>query len=135
MSSRNTKHRNNKTRKEIRAELIGEAQKAVQGQLDRLNDDNARLKEQLAYYKRKYAEKHDECEIWRDRALAAEEVNQQVNDHNRRLMEFMDMSPEQRKSLIEKLQADAEISKKMKGAVDVYVTFERMLLGNGIGLI
>lgn len=132
MASRNHRHRNNKTRKEIRAELVGEAQKTVQYQLSGLQQEVERLKNQLKAATQKCDNLWNENQIWRDRALAAEGTINTLNEHKERLMEYMDMSPEQRKAFIEKMQADAESAKQFATIADMYGT---LLHGSGIGML
>ena len=97
------------TKKQIKAELINEVSASYRSRIKALEDKVKYLSEEL---QRKKTELYE----FKQRALTAEDELEQYADWNRRLQEFMDMSPEEREKAFKTL----EVENKLAECVDSY---------------
>ena len=90
------------------------------------NDEIENLKKVKSQYWQKYLDADKKCcELQKENGELKDKVAQ-LEDWNRRLMEFMDMSEEERKAAIEEMKESARIN----GLLDTFCGGYAKMLGN-----
>ena len=90
------------------------------------NDEIENLKKVKSQYWQKYLDADKKCcELQKENGELKDKVAQ-LEDWNRRLMEFMDMSEEERKAAIEEMKESARIN----GLLDTFCDGYAKMLGN-----
>ena len=97
------------TKKQIKAELINEVSASYRSRIKA-------LEERVKYLSEEIQRKTTELYEFKKRALTAEDELEQYADWNRRLQEFMDMSPGEREKAFQTL----EVKTKLAECVDSY---------------
>lgn len=85
------------------------------------NDEIENLKKLKSQYWEKYAEADRErCRLGKENIELKEKIKQ-LEDWNRRLMEFMDMSEEDRRAAIQEMKENAELNEFLNSCCGRYV--------------
>ena len=101
------------SKKQIKAQLINEVSAQYRYKM-------ARLENQIKYMENRLAQQHQETLEYRQRALKAEEELEKYEDWNRRLQEFMDMTPEEREKHFAELQTRNKLNEKMTSFMNMF---------------
>lgn len=101
------------SKKQIKAQLINEVSAQYRYKM-------ARLENRIKYMENRLAQQRQETLEYRQRALKAEEELEKYQDWNRRLQEFMDMTPEEREKHFAELQTRNKLNEKMTSFVNMF---------------
>jgi hypothetical protein len=101
------------SKKQIKAQLINEISAQYRYKITRLEN-------QIKYMENRLAQQHQETLEYRQRALKAEEELEKYQDWNRRLQEFMDMTPEEREKHFAELQTRNKLNEKMTSFMNMF---------------
>lgn len=104
------------SKKQIKAQLINEVSAQYHYKI-------ARLENQIKYMENRLAQQHQETLEYRQRALKAEEELEKYKDWNRRLQEFMDMTPEEREKVIQDSKLRISTNERLNKIMDMFQYF------------
>ena len=104
------------SKKQLKAQLINEISKRYQGRIKELEDSRNALRTKIEIERNQFRE-------LQEKYLNLAQEFESLKEWNTRLMEFMDMSPEDRKTYIEnkKVQKQqAKVIERMDSIIDMY---------------
>ena len=104
------------SKKQIKAQLINEVSAQYRYKM-------ARLENQIKYMENRLTQQHQETLEYRQRALKAEEELEKYEDWNRRLQEFMDMTPEEREKVIQDSKLRVATNQRLNKIMDMFQYF------------
>lgn len=104
------------TKKQIKAQLINEISAQYHHKIEELEN-------RIKYLTNRLDQQHQEVIDYRHRVLKAEEELEQYQDWNQRLLEFMDMTPEEREKQFTELQIKNKLNEKMTSFMNMFQQF------------
>ena len=104
------------SKKQIKAQLINEVSAQYRYKMERLEN-------RIKYMENRLAQQHQETLEYRQRALKAEEELEKYEDWNRRLQEFMDITPEEREKAIQDAKLRVATNERLNKIMDMFQYF------------